>query len=82
VEARPGAVLAALPFLPLGSIYALLGLCGSMLDLRTRCHGLAAGISSFSVAMLMALVLVTFGVIRPRELEGDKRRVSEGVVRA
>ena len=47
-------------------------LVGWVLDLSGGMSQLAWGLSFFSVAMLMGIALLTFWVIRPRELEGDK----------
>jgi len=49
-------------------------LVGWVLDLSGGMSQLGWGLSFLSVAMLMALALLTFWVIRPRELEGDKRK--------
>jgi hypothetical protein len=47
-------------------------LVGWVLDLFGGTSQLGWGMSFFAVALLMALALVTFCAIRPRELEGDK----------
>jgi predicted MFS family arabinose efflux permease len=47
-------------------------LVGWVLDLSGGMSQLGWGMSFLSVALLMALALVTFWAIRPRELEGDK----------
>jgi MFS family permease len=49
-------------------------LVGWVLDLSGGMSQLGWGISFMSVAVLMALSLATFWAIRPRELEGDKRK--------
>ena len=49
-------------------------LVGCVLDLSGGMSQLGWGLSFSSVAMLMALALVTFWVIRPRKLEGDRRK--------
>lgn len=51
-------------------------LVGWVLDLSGGMSQLGWGLSFLSVAMLMALPLVTFWVIRPRELEGDQRKTT------
>jgi dipeptide/tripeptide permease len=51
-------------------------LVGWVLDLSGGMSQLGWGLSFSSVAMLMALALVTFWMIRPRELEGDKRKAA------
>jgi len=50
-------------------------LVGWVLDLSGGMSQLGWGLSFLSVAVLMALSLVTFWAIRPRELEGDKAPV-------
>jgi MFS family permease len=47
-------------------------LVGWVLDFSGGMSQVGWGLSFLSVAMLMALALVTFCAIRPRELEGDK----------
>jgi hypothetical protein len=49
---------------------------GWVLDLSGGMSQLGWGPSFFSVATLMALAVITFWVIRPRELEGDKRKAT------
>ena len=49
---------------------------GWILDLSGGMSQLRWGLSFFSVAMLMALDLLTFWVIRPRELQGDKAKTT------
>jgi hypothetical protein len=49
---------------------------GWVLDLSGGMSQLGWGLSFFSVATLMALAVITFWVIRPRELEGDKRKAT------
>jgi hypothetical protein len=51
-------------------------LVGWILDLSGGMSQLGWGLSFLSVAMLMALALITFWAIRPRELEGDKRKTT------
>ena len=46
---------------------------GWTLDLAGGMSPIAWGLAFLVVAVLMALVLATFLVIRPRELEGDRR---------
>ena len=43
---------------------------------RRACRASGWGLSFLSVAVLMVIALVTFWVIRPRELEGDKRKAT------
>jgi predicted MFS family arabinose efflux permease len=47
---------------------------GWVLDLSGGMSQLGWGLSFFSIAMLMALALLAFWVIQPRELEGDKAK--------
>jgi MFS family permease len=49
-------------------------LVGWVLDLSGGMSQLGWGLSFFSVAVLMVLALAIFWAIRPRELDGDKRR--------
>jgi MFS family permease len=69
---RRGATLAVHSML--GYAGGFLGplLVGWVLDLSGGMSQLGWGLSFLSVAILMALALVTFWVIRPRELEGDR----------
>jgi len=52
-------------------------LVGWVLDLSGGMSQLGWGLSFLSVAVLMALSLVTFWAIRPRELEGDKENAQK-----
>jgi MFS family permease len=72
--ARRGATLAVHSML--GYAGGFLGplLVGWVLDLSGGMSQLGWGLSFLSVAVLMVLALITFSVIRPRELEGDKRK--------
>jgi predicted MFS family arabinose efflux permease len=71
---RRGATLAVHSMLGYAGGFVGPLLVGWVLDLSGGMSQLGWGLSFFSVAMLMALALVTFWVIRPRELEGDKRK--------
>ena len=51
-------------------------LVGWILDLSGGMSQLGWGLSFCAVAMLMALALLTFWTIRPRELEGDKTKAT------
>lgn len=51
-------------------------LIGWTLDLSGGMSPIGWGISFLSVAMLMLLTLITFWLIRPRELEGDRSKAS------
>jgi dipeptide/tripeptide permease len=51
-------------------------LVGWILDLSGGMSPIGWGMSFLAVAVLMAIALVTFWLIRPRELEGDKNRPS------
>jgi MFS family permease len=72
--ARRGATLAVHSML--GYAGGFLGplLVGWVLDLSGGMSQLGWGLSFLSVAVLMVLALITFSIIRPRELEGDKRK--------
>jgi predicted MFS family arabinose efflux permease len=71
---RRGATLAVHSMLGYAGGFVGPLLVGWVLDLSGGMSQLGWGLSFFSVAVLMALALVTFWVIRPRELEGDKRK--------
>jgi dipeptide/tripeptide permease len=51
-------------------------LFGWVLDLSGGMSQLGWGLSFGAVAMLMALALLIFWLIRPRELEGDKSKAT------
>jgi hypothetical protein len=53
-------------------------LIGCTLDLSGGMSQIGWGISFLSVAALMVCALITFWVIRPRELEGDRGKGREG----
>jgi predicted MFS family arabinose efflux permease len=72
--ARRGATLAVHSMLGYAGGFVGPLMVGWVLDISGGMSQLGWGLSFFSVAMLMALALVTFWVIRPRELEGDKRK--------
>jgi predicted MFS family arabinose efflux permease len=71
---RRGATLAVHSMLGYAGGFVGPLLVGWVLDLSGGMSQLGWGLSFLSVALLMALALVTFWVIRPRELEGDKRK--------
>ena len=71
---RRGATLAVHSMLGYAGGFVGPLLVGWVLDLSGGMSQLGWGLSFLSVAILMALALVTFWVIRPRELEGDKRK--------
>jgi predicted MFS family arabinose efflux permease len=73
---RRGATLAVHSMLGYAGGFVGPLLVGWVLDLSGGMSQLGWGLSFFSVAMLMALALVTFWMIRPRELEGDKRKAT------
>ena len=73
---RRGATLAVHSMLGYAGGFVGPLLVGWVLDLSGGMSQLGWGLSFFSVAMLMALALLTFWVIRPRELEGDKARAT------
>jgi predicted MFS family arabinose efflux permease len=68
---RRGATLAVHSMLGYAGGFVGPLLVGWMLDLSGGMSQVGWGMSFFSVAMLMALALVAFWLIRPRELEGD-----------
>jgi predicted MFS family arabinose efflux permease len=69
---RRGATLAVHSMLGYAGGFVGPLLIGWTLDLSGGMSQVGWGLSFFSVAMLMLLALVTFWVIRPRELEGDR----------
>jgi predicted MFS family arabinose efflux permease len=69
---RRGATLAVHSMLGYAGGFVGPLLIGWTLDLSGGMSQMGWGLSFLSVAMLMALALVTFWVIRPRELEGDR----------
>ena len=73
---RRGATLAVHSMLGYAGGFVGPLLVGWVLDLSGGMSQLGWGLSFFSVAMLMALALVTFWISRPRELEGDKRKIT------
>jgi predicted MFS family arabinose efflux permease len=73
---RRGATLAVHSMLGYAGGFVGPLLVGWVLDLSGGMSQLGWGLSFLSVAMLMALALVTFWVIRPRELAGDKRKIT------
>ncbi|MBO0741135.1 MAG: MFS transporter, partial [Hyphomicrobiaceae bacterium] len=73
---RRGATLAVHSMLGYAGGFVGPLLVGWVLDLSGGMSQLSWGLSFLSVAMLMGLALITFWVIRPRELEGDKSKVA------
>ena len=73
---RRGATLAVHSMLGYAGGFVGPLLVGWVLDLSGGMSQLGWGMSFFSVAILMALALVTFWTIRPRELEGDKAKAT------
>ena len=73
---RRGATLAVHSMLGYAGGFVGPLLVGWVLDLSGGMSQLGWGMSFLSVATLMALALVTFWVIRPRELEGDKGKAT------
>ena len=73
---RRGATLAVHSMLGYAGGFVGPLLVGWTLDLSGGMSQLGWGLSFLSVALLMVLALVTFWVIRPRELEGDKRQAT------
>ena len=69
---RRGATLAVHSMLGYAGGFVGPLLVGWMLDLSGGMSQAGWGIAFLSVAILMALALVTFWLIRPRELEGDR----------
>jgi predicted MFS family arabinose efflux permease len=73
---RRGATLAVHSMLGYAGGFVGPLLVGWVLDLSGGMSQLGWGMSFLSVAVLMALALVTFWVIRPRELEGDRGKAA------
>jgi len=73
---RRGATLAVHSMLGYAGGFVGPLLVGWVLDLSGGMSQLGWGMSFFSVAMLMALALAIFWVIRPRELAGDKGKAT------
>jgi len=73
---RRGATLAVHSMLGYAGGFVGPLLVGWVLDFFGGMSQLGWGMSFFSVASLMALALVTFWAIRPRELEGDKTKAT------
>jgi predicted MFS family arabinose efflux permease len=73
---RRGATLAVHSMLGYAGGFVGPLLVGWILDASGGMSQLGWGLSFLSIAVLMALALVTFWVIRPRELEGDKRKTT------
>jgi MFS family permease len=72
--ARRGATLAVHSMLGYAGGFVGPLLVGWVLDLSGGMSQLGWGLSFLSVAALMVLALITFSIIRPRELEGDKQK--------
>ncbi len=70
---RRGATLAVHSMLGYGGGFVGPLLIGWTLDLSGGMSPMGWGMSFLLVAMLMALALITFWLLRPRELEGDRR---------
>lgn len=73
---RRGATLAVHSMLGYAGGFVGPLLVGWILDLSGGMSQVGWGLSFLSVAVLMALALITFWLIRPRELEGDKRKAT------
>ena len=71
---RRGATLAVHSMLGYAGGFVGPLLIGWTLDLSGGMSQVAWGISFLSVALLMVLALITFWMIRPRELEGDRSK--------
>ncbi len=71
---RRGATLAVHSMLGYAGGFVGPLLIGWTLDLSGGMSQIGWGLSFLSVAMLMALALITFWLIRPRELEGDRAK--------
>lgn len=71
---RRGATLAVHSMLGYAGGFVGPLLIGWILDLSGGMSQVGWGLSFLSVAMLMVLALITFWLIRPRELEGDSRK--------
>jgi predicted MFS family arabinose efflux permease len=74
--ARRGATLAVHSMLGYAGGFVGPLLIGWILDLSGGMSPLGWGLSFSAVAVLMALALLTFWTIRPRELEGDKSKAT------
>jgi predicted MFS family arabinose efflux permease len=72
--ARRGATLAVHSMLGYAGGFVGPLLMGWVLDASGGMSQVGWGLSFLSVAMFMVLALITFWIIRPRELEGDKRK--------
>ena len=72
--ARRGATLAVHSMLGYAGGFVGPLLVGWVLDLSGGMSQLGWGLSFLSVAVLMVLALITFSIIRPSELEGDKHK--------
>jgi predicted MFS family arabinose efflux permease len=75
---RRGATLAVHSMLGYAGGFVGPLLIGWTLDLSGGMSQIAWGLSFLSVAALMVCALITFWVIRPRELEGDRDKGREG----
>jgi predicted MFS family arabinose efflux permease len=75
---RRGATLAVHSMLGYAGGFAGPLLIGWTLDLSGGMSQIGWGLSFLSVAALMVVALITFWVIRPRELEGDRGKGREG----
>jgi MFS family permease len=75
---RRGATLAVHSMLGYAGGFVGPLLIGWTLDLSGGMSQIGWGLSFLSVAMLMVVALITFWVIRPRELEGDRCKRREG----
>lgn len=73
---RRGATLAVHSMLGYAGGFVGPLMVGWVLDLSGGMSQVGWGLSFLAVAMLMALGLAAFWVIRPRELEGDRRRTA------
>jgi predicted MFS family arabinose efflux permease len=73
---RRGATLAVHSMLGYAGGFVGPLLVGWVLDLSGGMSRLGWGLSFLSIAVLMGLALITFWVIRPRELEGDKGKAA------
>lgn len=71
---RRGATLAVHSMLGYAGGFVGPLLIGWTLDLSGGMSQIGWGLSFFSLAMLTTLALITFWLIRPRELEGDRRK--------
>jgi MFS family permease len=75
---RRGATLAVHSMLGYAGGFVGPLLIGWTLDLSGGMSQIGWGLSFLSVAALMVVALITFWVIRPRELEGDRGKAREG----